>query len=206
MVREGLHSMLGEAVAEWLEAGTGEEALRRLEESKPDLVLLDLQLAEEDGLTLLAEIRGRFPSVAVLVVTMHDRVDFVRQAMRLGAVGYVLKGATRREILAAVQTAHGGGSIVDPRLLKRLIDERSAPGGGEPEDLTAVERDLLVLIAQGLTNREIALKLRWSVGTVKKYVQRILEKLDVSDRTQAAAEAVRRGLIEIPPPAGTPRG
>ena len=116
-----------------------------------------------------------------------------------GIVGaYVLKGIGRRELLAAVRAVRAGGSVLEPALLRSLAapaprEAADAPGG---EPLTRVELEALALLAAGLTNREIAERLRWSVGTVKKYVQRILEKLDVSDRTQAAVVAVRRGLLE----------
>jgi DNA-binding NarL/FixJ family response regulator len=205
MVREGLRSMLSGAVEAWDEAGSGEDALRKLASAPPDLVLLDLQLPDVDGLTLLRRIKAAAPRTSVLVISMHDRPEHVREAMVLGAAGYVLKGITRRELLAAVRAACAGESVIAPPLLKGLLQEvasgaRAGAGSGEAAGLTRVERELLAFVAQGLTNKEIAVQLRWSVGTVKKYVQRILEKLQVSDRTQAAVEAVRRGLIGTPPP------
>jgi DNA-binding NarL/FixJ family response regulator len=128
---------------------------------------------------------------------MHDDAALVRRAIEAGAAGYVLKGIDRRELLAAVHAIRDGESVLDPALLRSVV---AAPAGGGPdavtgEPLTRVELETLGLLAAGLTNREIAERMRWSVSTAKKYVQRILDKLDVSDRTQAAVVAVRRGLL-----------
>lgn len=201
MVREGIRSMLAGELDAWAEAGTGQEALQRLLDLKPDLVLLDVQLPDMDGLTVLQRIKTLSPTTSVLIVTMHDNPGYVQQAVKLGAAGYVLKGISRRELLAAVRAVCEGEAVIEPSLLKRLLGEVTAESGSRtasgdtPEPLTRVEREVLVRLTQGLTNREIAEQLRWSHGTVKKYVQRILEKLQVSDRTQAAVEAVRRGLV-----------
>jgi DNA-binding NarL/FixJ family response regulator len=201
MVREGIKSMLEDAAEICGQAASGEDALRAIVDLRPDLVLLDLQLPDLDGLSVLQRMRTLAPESRVLIVTMHDRPSYVRQAMRLGAAGYLLKGATRRELLAAVAAALEGESVIEPRLLQRVLEEATAEGAGETRDvqLTPTEREVLTLLAQGLTNKEIAARLRWSVATVKKYVQRLLEKLRVSDRTQAAVEAVQRGLIGTPP-------
>jgi DNA-binding NarL/FixJ family response regulator len=130
----------------------------------------------------------------VLVVTMHDNPALVRRAVRAGAAGYVLKGIGRAELLASVRAVRNGGSVLDPGLLRAVVDVDGAPAR-TAAPLSLVELDLLRLVADGLTNREIGHRLRWSQATVKKYVQRILEKLDVSDRTRAAVEGVRRGLL-----------
>lgn len=201
MVREGLRSMLGGENLEIVgEAGSGAEALRAVADLRPDLVLLDVELPDLDGLTVLARIKALAPRTAVLVVSMHGGARLVRRAVEAGAAGYVLKGVGRRELLAAVAAVREGESVLDPALLRALVQDGERGGGGAPPAgaaaLTAVERDVLRLIADGLTNREIADRMRWSVATAKKYVQRILEKLDVSDRTQAAVVAVRTRLLE----------
>lgn len=199
MVREGLRSMLaGESVRVVGEAGTGAEAVRAVRMLAPDLVLLDLELPDLDGIAVLRELKESAPRVPVLVVTMHDDPRLVRRAVGAGAAGYILKGAGRRELLAAVAAVRDGDSVLDPRLLRALAGAGPADGATTDalaEPLTAVERAVLQLIAAGLTNREIGEQMRWSVATAKKYVQRILEKLEVSDRTQAAVVAVRRGLL-----------
>jgi DNA-binding NarL/FixJ family response regulator len=194
MVREGLRSMLsGEEIEIVGEASTGGEAIRIAADLSHEVVLLDLELPDMDGLTVLRQLKAIAPALPVLVVTMHDDPALVRRAVRAGAAGYVLKGIGGAELLASVRAVRNGESVLDPGLLRAVVDGDEAARTGPP--LSSVELDLLRLVADGLTNREIGQRLRWSPATVKKYVQRILEKLDVSDRTQAAVEGVRRGLF-----------
>jgi DNA-binding NarL/FixJ family response regulator len=201
MVREGITSMLSGEFEALAQAGTGEDALKVLTEFRPDVILLDLQLPDVDGLTVLQRIKEVSPTTSVLVVTMHGNPTYLQQAIKLGAAGYVLKGVSRRELVASVRAVYEGESAIEPLLLRRLLEEVTGESGPHaaqaeiPEPLTPLEREVLAYLTRGLTNREIAEKMRWSVGTAKKYVQRILEKLHVSDRTQAAVEAVRRGLV-----------
>jgi DNA-binding NarL/FixJ family response regulator len=155
------------------------------------VVLLDIEMPDTDGLTVLAEIKARAPKSSVLVVTMHDETRLVRHAIEAGADGYVLKGIGRRELMAAVRAVHDGESVVERTLLGSLATDARPTAS-----LTAVEREVLRLVADGRTNREISDRMRWSVATAKKYVQRILDKLDASDRTHAAVEAVRLGLLD----------
>ncbi len=201
MVREGIRSMLTGEVEAWAEAGTGAEALKKLGELKPDLVLLDVRLPDFDGLTVLKKIKEVAPRTPVLIVSMHDDPTLVRRAIEAGAAGYVLKGISRRELLASVHAVRDGESVLSPALLRSLLADAAGrppalpPGAGVAEPLTRIEQEVLRLIADGLTNKEISERMRWSIGTAKKYVQRILEKLGVSDRTQAVMEGVRRGLL-----------
>jgi len=200
MVREGLRSMLdAEGVEVVGEAGTAADAVRMSESTSPDVVLLDVGLPDADGLTALAGIRAGAPKASILVVTMHDEPRLVRRAIEGGAAGYVLKGVGRRELLAAVRAVRDGESVVDRALLRDLVADTPVGrqiASSQTAPLTRVEHDVLRLVAQGLTNREISLQMRWSVATAKKYVQRILEKLGASDRTQAAVEAARAGLLD----------
>ena len=199
MVREGLRSMLESAGVQIVgDAGTGGDALRAASAREPEVVLLDLELPDLDGLAVLRQLKAQAPAMAVLVITMHDDPSLVRRAVEAGASGYVLKGVGRRELLAALEAVRHGESVVDPSLLRATLsdtrpDSRRRVNAGEP--LTSVELDVLRLVAEGLTNREIGRRLRWSVGTVKKYLQRTLDKLGAADRTQAAVEAVKRGLL-----------
>jgi DNA-binding NarL/FixJ family response regulator len=195
MVREGLRSMLGaDGIEVAGEAASGAEALERAGELRPDLVLLDLELPDADGLSVLARLREAHPHLPVLVVTMHEDPQRVRRAVQAGAAGYMLKGIDRRELLAGVRAVCAGGSVLDADLLRAALAPASPAGAVRA--LSPVDLDLLRLVAEGLTNRQIAARLNWSHGTAKKYVQRVLEKLAVSDRTQAAVEALRRGLLE----------
>ena len=200
MVRDGLRSMLGVDGIEVVgEAATAAAALREAQRLSPDVVLLDVSLPDGDGLSALAAIKARRPRTSVLIVTMHDEPRLVRKAIEAGAAGYVLKGIGRPELIASLRAVLDGESVVDRALLQSVITDTPMAAttcGPKAEPLTAVERDVLRLIAAGLTNREISDRMRWSVATAKKYVQRILEKLGVSDRTQAAVEAVRAGLLD----------
>jgi DNA-binding NarL/FixJ family response regulator len=197
VVREGLRGMLTEPGIDVVaDVGTAEEAIRVAEKLSPDVVLLDIGLPDLDGVTALTRLKHVRPASAVLILTMHDDPALVRGAVQAGASGYLLKGVSRRELLSAVRAVREGEAVLDPSLLRSLADEpppRAEDTGAQV--LTAVERDVLQLIAIGLTNREIAGRMRWSVATVKKYVRRVLTKLDASDRTQAAVAAVRRGLL-----------
>jgi DNA-binding NarL/FixJ family response regulator len=201
MVREGLRSMLGaEDIDVVGEAASGAEALRRTAARDVDVVLLDMELPDMDGLAVLRRIREMDAHLPVLVVTMHQDPALVRRAVEAGATGYVLKGVGRAELLASVRALRGGESVFDSRLLKAALAGRDGSAGTlepvEGDALSRIELDLLRLVAAGLTNRQISQRLHWSHATVKKYVQRILEKLDVPDRTRAAVEAVRRGLVD----------
>jgi two-component system response regulator DevR len=199
MVREGLRSMLSVPEIEVVgEAAAAAEALARAAALAPDVVMLDIQLADADGLAVLRRLKAALPQTSVLMVTMHANAEFVREAVRSGAAGYVLKGITRRELIAAVHAVREGESVLDPAVLKDALGAAvpgARPASAETEPLTRIETDVLRLLTEGLTNREIGERMRWSLGTAKKYVQRVLEKLQVSDRTQAAVEAVRRGLV-----------
>jgi DNA-binding NarL/FixJ family response regulator len=199
VVREGLRSMLTDGAIDIVgEAGTAAEAMRLCVEVEPDVVLLDMALPDLDGVSTLRRIKHARPGATVLVLSMHDDPALVRSAVQAGAAGYLLKGVARQELLAAVRAVRHGEAVIDPALLRSLSAD---PGAAEP--LTAIERGVLQLIASGRTNREIAGQLRWSVATVKKYVQRVLAKLEVSDRTQAAVVALRLGLLDqgrsVPP-------
>lgn len=190
VVREGLRSMLTcDEVTVVAEAGTGADALRLAAETTPDVVLLDMQLPDMEGLAVLRALGASQSRAAVLVLSMHDDPALVRRALDAGAAGYLLKGVTRRDLLAAMRAACDGATVLDPAL---------APPARSPlvvDPFTAVERQVLGLMADGLTNRAIADRMRWSVASAKKYVQRVLEKLAATDRTQAVASALRLGLL-----------
>jgi DNA-binding NarL/FixJ family response regulator len=200
LARAGLRSMLaGERGLEIIgEATTGREALSLCRRLQPDLVLMDVRMPEMDGLAATRAIKDECPQVRVIVVTMHENPDYLLEALKAGAAGYVLKDATQREVVGAVRQVLRGESLLNAevatRLLRRLAEETARPHEAPLAQLTPREVEVLRLLAQGLTNREIAARLIVSVGTVKVHVERILAKLGVSDRTQAAVRAVTLGL------------
>lgn len=201
VVREGFRSMLtDEGIAIVGEAGTGAEAVERITTVGVDMILLDLKLPDIDGLALLRRLKDIVPASPVLVITMHDDPSLVRRAVEAGAAGYALKGIGRRELVAAIHAVCNGEAVLEPGLLRAIVrgsSDVSSPNAGEPARtvLTRIEIDLLGLMAEGMTNVQISERMRWSLATTKRYVQSVLEKLEVSDRTQAAVTAVRRGLL-----------
>ena len=206
LARAGLRSMLaGEPDLEVVgEARNGREAVALCPRLAPDLLLMDVRMPELDGLAATAAVKAQCPSTSVVVVTMYEDPDYLFRAVQAGAAGYVLKDATRREVLAVVRRVLQGEAVLDAplatRLLRRLATDPGPPpaAGAAGGPLTARERDVLRLLVEGQTNQEIAAALGLSRGTVKVHVGRIIAKLDASDRTQAAVRAVRLGLVDPP--------
>jgi DNA-binding NarL/FixJ family response regulator len=205
LARAGLRSMIsGEPGLEIVgEATNGREALELARRHEPDLALLDMRMPEMDGLAATRAIKQECPKTAVVIVTMHENPDYLFEALKAGAAGYLLKDASQREVVTAVRRVLRGESLLNQdlatQLLRRLAGEASGAGGARPpERLTPREHEVLRLLAQGQTNREIAKSLVVSVGTVKVHVEHIIAKLGVSDRTQAAVRAVELGLLGTP--------
>lgn len=191
--RDGLAALV-EATPDLELAGTaadGPEIVALVADQSVDVVLMDLSLPTMSGVEATAQITARSPAPAVLVVTMVDDDDTVVAALRAGARGYVLKGAPGEEIVAAVRTVAGGGAVFGPGVAGQVLAlTRDVPKpvvGGE--DLTERERQVLELVAEGMSNAQIARRLDLSLKTVQNYVSRILDKLQVADRTQAALRA-----------------
>jgi DNA-binding NarL/FixJ family response regulator len=170
-------------------AGDGAEAVARVEAGDVDVVLMDLNLPSLSGLDATRRIAALPEPPAVLVVTMVDDDDTVVAAMRAGARGYVLKGASSEEVAAAIRTVMAGGAVFGAGVAARLLAQSRAPEPGDGAELTAREREVLGLLAQGSTNKQIALALGLSLKTIQNYVSNILGKLQVADRTQAALRA-----------------
>ncbi len=203
MVREGLRSMLdAEGIQVIGEATNGSEAVEKVQHLQPDLVLMDVRMPDMDGLAATELIKQNSPETAVIVVTSYESKEYLRRAIAAGAAGYILKGMSRQSLIDAVRLVKEGGSLIDARLLAELLRDVGLEAGredapeGSLEALSPRERQVLELLVQGLTNKEIAQEMHYSVGTVKNVVQRVIVKLGVSDRTQAAVYFVRAGLSQ----------
>jgi DNA-binding NarL/FixJ family response regulator len=186
--------------------------LQMCRELRPDLILMDVRMPRMDGLEATRAIKAESPEIAVLVVTAHEGEDYLLEAVRAGAAGYVLKDAPKQQMLGAVRRVLSGESPINQelamRVLRRLSEEHvsekelfhepSAEKREEPlaEPLTARELDVLRLLCEGKTNREISHELHLSLSTVKDHLERLIAKLQVSDRTQAAVKAIDLGLVE----------
>jgi DNA-binding NarL/FixJ family response regulator len=199
VVREGLRTFLElqEEIEVVGEAADGREAVRTAAELRPDVILMDLVMPRLDGVAAMRELRRRLPSSRVIVLTSFAEDDRLLPAIQAGAAGYLLKDVEPRELARAVRSAHAGEALLDPAVAARLVDAIAQPPGESPPDrLTARERQVLGLIARGLSNKLIARELGISEKTVKTHVGHVLAKLGVTDRTQAALHAVRAGLVE----------
>ncbi len=202
LARAGLRSLLeGERGLEIVgEASTGLEAVKMCRRLQPDVVLMDVRMPDMDGLAATRTIKQDMPGVSIVMVTMHENPDYLLEAIKAGAAGYLLKGATRKELLTTLRQVVGGEPVLNAdltsQLLRRLAVEQQRPAADAVEtQLTPRELDVLRELTQGRTNREIASGLIVSLSTVKAHVEHIIAKLGVSDRTQAAVRAVELGLV-----------
>jgi len=177
-------------------ARDGRRALELVQETRPDVVLLDLGLPDIDGIEVTREIKASLPGVEILIFTIFDEEERVLQAVRAGASGYLLKGTPADRVVEAICEVHRGGSVIQPRLARRLLTHFQTSAAENGPSLTPRETEILTLIAKGLSNRAAAETLGLSRATVRTHLEHIYAKLDVSNRTEAVTEAIRRGLIE----------
>ena len=193
IARSGLRRMLAGAkdLAVIGEAVGGREALELCHHVSPDVVLMDVRMPDLDGITATRALKQEFPAPSVIMVTMYQNADYLYQALKAGAAGYLLKDASKRQVLR-------GDGLLHPELtvplLRRLAAETTPPAKPPLEQLTPCERAVLCLVVQGKTNHEIAFHLQVSISTVKARVEQIMAKLGLSDRTQAAVRAVELGF------------
>jgi DNA-binding NarL/FixJ family response regulator len=196
VVRDGLAAMLAtqpdfEVVGE---AGTGAAAVTEAARLRPDVVLMDLEMPELDGIEAIRRLRTADPAAQVVVLTAFDTDERIVGALQAGAQGYLLKGAPRAEIFAAIRTVSAGGALIPPVVASKLL--RQVRAAEHPDALTARETEVLGYVAAGLANREIAARLAISERTVKFHVSAVLAKLGAKNRTQAVRVGRERGIVE----------
>ncbi|MBF6606862.1 MAG: response regulator transcription factor [Chloroflexi bacterium] len=204
LIRQGIVGLLDsqpdiEVVGQ---AGSGQEAIATVVEIAPDIVLMDISMPGMSGLNATREIKSRLPGVQVVMLTIHDREDYLYQALRAGASGYVLKGADVHDLLAAVRSARRGEVYLYPSITKTLVTDylRRARGGEAAESyggLSDREREILNLIAQGRTTAEIAGELVLSPHTVQSHRDHIMAKLDLHSKAALIRYAIEKGLLEL---------
>ncbi|WP_261560763.1 MULTISPECIES: response regulator [Frankia] len=195
IVRRGIREMLSETedVDVVGEASTAAEALRRIPATRPNVAVLDARLEDGNGIDVCRDLRSAHPDIGCLILTSYDDDDALFAAIMAGAAGYLLKQIKGTDLVGAIRTIAAGRSLLDPAVTQRVLT-RLREGPAEDRKLAALgerERQILVLIAEGLTNRQIAGRIHLSEKTVKNYVSAILEKLELSSRTQAAVYATR---------------
>lgn len=179
-------------------ASNGKEALQQIETHQPDLLLLDLEMPEMDGVETLQRLREKHAPVRTIVFTAFDTDERIVGAVQAGAQGYLLKGAPREEIFNAVRVVYAGGSLLQPVVASKLLRQVTGENNhDDPDALTPREQHVLKLLAQGLQNKEIAAELHITERTVKFYVSSILSKLGAGNRTEAVTIAVQRGLVKL---------
>ena len=198
VVRTGLKAMFDKSdIRVIAEASDGSAAFKLAKKHRPNLVLLDVRMPAGDGLNCLGRIRLDLPEIPVVMFSAYDNPTYVARSVALGASGYILKSASRDKIMNAIRAAASGDSIWSKEDLRRVTGALAVPSVVSDNDVKLTKRECEVLkqLALGLTNKEIAQSLTISYETVKEHVQHILQKLGVTDRTQAAVWAVRRNLL-----------
>ncbi|MEU0479937.1 response regulator transcription factor [Streptosporangium sp. NPDC006013] len=194
VVREGLRGMLEAApgISVAGEAASGDEAVVRAGELRPDVILMDLRMPDGDGVSATSRILAEWPESRVIVLTTYETDADIVRAVEAGAAGYLLKDTSRADLLAAIRSAAQGETVLSPSVATRLVTRMRAP---VTESLSPRETEVLSLVARGLTNAEIGKALFISEATVKTHLLRVFGKLGVSDRTAAVTTALDRGLL-----------
>lgn len=178
------------------QATGGEELIHKYKAHQPDLILLDLEMPDLDGVATLKRLQAIDPAVRAIAFTAFDTDERIVEAVKAGVQGYLLKGVPRRELFDAIRVVHRGGSLLQPVVASKLMRQMQKPSALSPNPLTEREQEVLLLLAQGLQNREIAEQLTVTERTVKFHVSAILGKLEAGNRTEAVAIAVQRGWVE----------
>ncbi len=204
ILREGLRALLSldpglEVVGE---VENGRDAVRAVDQLKPDLVLMDLSMPGTDGLAGIREINRRYPRLKTLALTVHKTEEYIRAALQAGANGYVLKDATHGELMLAIKTVLSGKTYLSPsvsdKVINRYLDDNKSVESVTPwERLTSRERDVLKLIAEGRRNKDIAAYLFVSIKTVEKHRSNLMKKLDLHNASALTSYAIEKGLVQL---------
>jgi two-component system nitrate/nitrite response regulator NarL len=206
IVRNGIKDALSkqkniEVVAE---ASNGAQVLRKAKELLPDIVLMDISMPGMGGLEATQRLRSAAPTVKVLVFTMHDNKEYVLEIIRSGASGYVLKDTSTLELVRAIETVYRGGTFFSSKVSKLLLDQyiKKVSTGVEtsPEELSKREAEILVLVAGGKSNKEIANQLKISIRTCEAHREKIMKKLNLHSVAELTQYAISKGLISVPKP------
>lgn len=201
MVREGIKQLLelNDSISVVGMASDGDECISVLESKKPDLLLLDINMPSKNGLEIIEEIKKLNFNVKIILLTVHNEVDYLLKAVEIGADGYVLKDSGSAELVNAIEIVMSGESYIQPDMIPMLNSKMIAKNSDKEKmkNLTKRELEVLVLVSEGMFNKEIADKLSISERTVKNHISSIFKKIDVADRTQAAVFAIRNNLIHI---------
>jgi DNA-binding NarL/FixJ family response regulator len=196
IVRSGLRAMLEDEpdIEVVGDAAGGSQAVELTARTKPDVLLMDLRMPDVDGVAATRQIRDKFSNVQVLILTTYDTDADIERAIQAGALGYLLKDATRDELVRAIRAAASGSSVLAPSVASRLMERMRTP---RHENLSARELEILLHVARGKTNKDIGAALHISEATIKTHLLHIFGKLGVQDRTQAVTVAVNRGLLRL---------
>lgn len=203
MVRKGLCSLLSEnpGIEVVEEAADGREAIAKAAALLPDVVLMDITMPHLNGLEATRQIKRAAPQVKVIALTMYTNEEYILQILQAGASGYVVKQAAPAELISAIETVHDGGSFLSPSVSQAVINELvrrpAAEASPEPARLTDREREVLQLIAEGFSNREIAERLQLSIKTVGVHRVNLMDKLGAHNVTELVKYALRKGIINL---------
>ncbi|NQU43047.1 response regulator transcription factor [bacterium] len=182
------------------EASDGAEAIAKAKELIPDIVVMDISLPDMNGLTVTKEVLQALPDTKVIILSMHDDRHYVLQSVQAGARGYLLKDTCPTDLLSAIELVHKGGAFFDPSVSRYLFDQQGDDeGNGVQEDveLSSREREVLALVAEGFSNKEVASKLFLSVRTIETHRENIMRKLDIHGTAALTKYAIQKGIIEV---------
>ena len=201
LIREGLRQLLefDGSIKVVAEAGDGEECLELLEQNKPDVLLLDINMPKKNGIEVLKNIKERNIEIKVLILTVHNEIEYLMKAVEIGVDGYIMKDSDLDELKNAITTVISGENYIQPKLIPALNKKLVSMDNDKEkiESLTDRELEVLILVAKGMFNKEIGITLDISERTVKNHLSNIFKKIEVSDRTQAAVFAIKNDLIKL---------